>query len=154
MLNSVRLFHCARCRGQVVICSHGDRGNIYCGRGCSQAARRDSRRRAGRRDQRSRRGRFAHAERQRRYRRRSAPKVTHQGSRQEVPDDLLDRESRVAVGWRRATSHGAPDPGRCGHFCGRRCSEFVRLDFIRRRGLPRLNRTLNPSLPPEPVRSG
>jgi len=29
MQSSARLFNCARCRRQVVICSHCDRGNIY-----------------------------------------------------------------------------------------------------------------------------
>ena len=44
MQSSARLFNCARCRCQVVICSHCDRGNIYCGKRCSQTARRQSRR--------------------------------------------------------------------------------------------------------------
>ena len=65
-----RLFLCARCRIQVVLCSRCDRGNRYCGRPCrrlaSDAARRDS----ARRYQRSRRGRLAHAERSRRWRQR------------------------------------------------------------------------------------
>ena len=42
MQSSARLFNCARCRCQVVICSHCDRGNLYCGKRCSQAARRQS----------------------------------------------------------------------------------------------------------------
>lgn len=70
MQSSAHLFNCARCRCQVAICSHCDQGNIYCGKRCSQAARRQSLREASKRYQKTRRGRFAHAERQRRYRQR------------------------------------------------------------------------------------
>ena len=49
MQSSARLFNCARCRCHVVICSHCDRGNIYCGGRCSQRVRRQSVRAAGRR---------------------------------------------------------------------------------------------------------
>ena len=37
MQSSARLFNCARCRRQVVICSHCDRGNRYCGKRCAQS---------------------------------------------------------------------------------------------------------------------
>ncbi len=59
MQSSARLFNCARCRCHVVICSHCDRGNIYCGKRCSETARRQSQREASGRYQRTRRGRFA-----------------------------------------------------------------------------------------------
>ena len=132
MLSSARLFNCARCRCQVVICSHCDRGNIYCGKRCAQAARRQSRREAGRRYQKTRRGRFAHAERQRRYRRRRRAKVTHQGSPPLLPDETLPVESRTLV---RRGDFLVVHPGdgiRC-HLCGRVCSEFVRHAFLHRR---------------------
>jgi hypothetical protein len=58
MRETARLFLCAGCRAQVVICGHCDRNNRYCGRDCAQAARRASLRAAGKRYQRSRRGRF------------------------------------------------------------------------------------------------
>jgi len=58
MENTARLFNCARCRRQVAICSHCDRGNIDCGPNCSQQARRESMKAAGGRYQHSRRGRF------------------------------------------------------------------------------------------------
>ena len=89
-----RLFLCARCRVQVVLCSHCDRGNRYCGRSCRRMARDAARRESARRYQRSRRGRLAHAERSRRWRQRRdvheggdggdggggrKHKVTHQG---------------------------------------------------------------------------
>ena len=79
---SVRLYNCARCHHQVIICSPCDRGNIYCAGPCAQAARKASLKAAGKRYQRSCRGRLKHAERQRRYRARRK-KVTHQDSREE-----------------------------------------------------------------------
>ena len=132
MQSSARLFNCARCCCQVVICSHCDRGNIYCGKQCSQRARHQSRREAGRRYQRTRRGRFAHAERQRRYRQRRRAKVTHQGSRPEVADETLPAESRTSA--RRVESPPAvPGNGLRCHLCGRVCSHFLRQSFLYRR---------------------
>jgi hypothetical protein len=75
---AARLFLCARCRVQVVICSCCDRGQIYCADGCAQEARHQAQRAAGRRYQASRRGRLAHAARSGRWRARQK-NVTHQG---------------------------------------------------------------------------
>jgi hypothetical protein len=87
-----RLYLCARCRAQVILCSRCDRGNPYCGRPCWHQARKQARREAARRYQRSRSGRIAHAQRSRRWRQRRAARdaafgagvdaqnVTHQGS--------------------------------------------------------------------------
>ena len=85
-----RLYVCARCRAQVVLCSRCDRGNRYCGRACRRAAREAAQRLAAQRYQRSWRGRIAHAQRSRRWRQRrcaaaggapdDAQNVTHQGS--------------------------------------------------------------------------
>jgi hypothetical protein len=131
MQSSARLFNCARCRCQVVICSHCDRGNISCGKRCAQAARCQSRREAGRRYQKTRLGRFAHAERQRRYRQRRRAKVTHQGSPPLLPDETLPAESRTSA-WRGDFLVADPGDGiRC-HLCGRVCSEFVRHSFLHR----------------------
>jgi hypothetical protein len=106
------LFLCGRWRAQVLICSHCDRGQIYCGKRCTRAARRNSLRAAGRR---------YHASR--RYRRRK--NVTHQGS-------LAERASALL-----AAIPAAPDPSRrpgwrCQR-CGRPCPHLVRRDFRRRR---------------------
>ena len=85
-----RLFLCARCRTQVLLCSHCDRGQRYCTPACSRQAREAAQRAAARRYQRSRPGRMAHAARMRRWRshrlasRASANSVTHQGSQVEV----------------------------------------------------------------------
>ena len=81
-----RLFVCARCRAQVLLCSRCDRGQRYCGRVCSRAARDDSRREAGQRYQRSRGGRIAHAARSRRWRQQ------HQAC---TPPDLGDAEPDI-----------------------------------------------------------
>jgi hypothetical protein len=62
MESSARLFHCARCRRQVVICRRCDRGNIYCSRRCSQPARCESQRAAARRYQHTKAGRVKHAD--------------------------------------------------------------------------------------------
>lgn len=91
MERSARLFLCGRCCAQVLLCSHCDRGQHYCGRECSRQARRERRREAAQRYQQSRRGRLVHAERSRRWRARQAARtstgvaaskpniVTHQG---------------------------------------------------------------------------
>jgi predicted ATP-dependent serine protease len=88
-----RLFLCARCRVQVVLCSRCDRGNRYCSRQCRHQAREQARRETAQRYQRSWHGRIAHAQRSRRWRQRRAARdaavgagvdaqnVTHQGSR-------------------------------------------------------------------------
>jgi hypothetical protein len=85
---SARLFMCAECHAQALICSCCDRGQIYCAGDCAARARQRTRRDAGRRYQTSRRGRLAHAERTRRYRVR-CKNVTHRGP----PDDLLSSGS-------------------------------------------------------------
>jgi hypothetical protein len=71
--------------------------------------------------------------------------VTHHGSPEPLPDDLLPPGSPAIASDaaipeerpRRTTSH-------C-HWCGRRCPEFVRREFLRRRldrrGLVRHDRT-------------
>lgn len=90
MDRSARLFLCARCRDQVLLCSQCDRGQQYCSRACAGASRRERRRDAAERYQSSRCGRLRHAARTACWRRRrrtlrqrgtmcGANKVTHQG---------------------------------------------------------------------------
>ncbi len=71
-VESLRLARCPRCQRLFAICSHCDRGHVYCGPSCSEGARRDSLRRARRRHRRSPEGRLDHRdrERERRIRRR------------------------------------------------------------------------------------
>jgi len=148
MENSVRLYQCARCHCQVVICSYCDRGNIYCANGCARLARGDSLKAAGKRYQQSRRGRFSHAERQRRYRSRRN-KVTHQGSPASAPNVPL------------VTRSTAPAPAvvievkdiRC-HFCKRLCSRSLRLSFLRRAsGAGATNRQVHHWPPRDPAQA-
>lgn len=87
-----RLFLCALCYEQVIICTHCDRGNIYCSVSCSSTARKNSLREAGSRYQRSHNGRLNHALRQRHYMQRLRQfknKMTHQGSIGTTSDGLL-----------------------------------------------------------------
>lgn len=89
MDRAARLFLCARCRDQVLLCSHCDRGQQYCGRACSSVSRRERRRQTAQRYQSSRGGQLKHAaraacwrQRRRSLRQASAgdiDKVTHQG---------------------------------------------------------------------------
>lgn len=117
---TARMFLCARCHAQTVVCRRCDRGQIYCGRECSQQARRASLRAAGCRYQTSRAGRFRHAARSQRYRLRRQ-EVTHQGSISAVPDDLLPAVApEVAAGEVRCC------------FCGARCAPWVRQNFVGR----------------------
>ena len=122
-----RLFLCRGCRGQVLICSHCDRGQIYCARGCAERARRRSLREAGRRYQTSRRGRIKHAERARRYRARKNT-VPHQGSPRGRAQAVLSDTS--AVKGREAAPKDRPR-WQC-HVCHRPCSAFMRRDFLQR----------------------
>jgi len=135
-----RLFLCVRCKAQVLVCSHCDRGQIYCAQGCAQTARRDAQRAAGRRYQASRRGRVNHAARAGRYRARQN-NVTHQGSPPQPADDLVMASAVVSASKPASACPGEaarPSPGRrsgnwsC-HWCGCRCPPFVRREFLRRR---------------------
>ena len=132
---TARLFLCVRCQAQALVCSHCDRGQIYCAQGCAQTARRDAQRAAGRRYQASRRGRVNHAARAGRYRARQN-NVTHQGSPPHRADDLVMASAVVIAA---SPGEGArSSPGhRSGswscHWCGCRCSPFVRREFLRRR---------------------
>ncbi len=124
-----RLFLCARCRAQVLICSPCDRGQIYCSRECSRISRQAKVCAAGRRYQSTFKGRLTHAERVRRYRARQK-NVTHQGSLSPPPDDLLVLDSAIAVGAPEA-SVTAPSAATL-HclFCDRRLSVFVRIGYL------------------------
>lgn len=133
MREGYRQFYCARCDRTMRICSVCDRGQIYCGKTCSGAARRWSSSAAGRRYQQTRRGRRHHAARQASYRARrrasasAAKKVTHQGSTgRPHAATLCGMERRE-----RSTPVLAQPSGtlRCDS-CGQRLSDRVRFDFL------------------------
>ena len=130
-----RFFCCARCRRQSFICSHCDRGQIYCARGCAGEARRLKQREAGRRYQLTFRGRRNHAARMARYRARQN-KVTHQGSPERPVGELLSLDPETAEnGDVSASGPVASDSlsaTRC-HWCACRCPDRLRHDYLRRR---------------------
>ncbi len=139
MESTGRIFKCARCFKQVIICSRCDRGQRYCSPDCSGTARNHSQRAASHRYQQSREGRIKHALRMRLYRLRKQI-VTHQGSQPLVPNGLLqtnpaDTRKSDAAPFQSVVTRRI----QC-HFCGCHCSEFVRLDFLQRRR----DRYLNP----------
>ena len=132
---SCRLFACAGCHAQVIICCRCDRGQCYCAGECSRAARRCKSREARQRYQASPRGRAKHAACQSRYRarkRNQTNKVTDQGSLRLPSDGLLPVDSTTPAQTfsdRPSTPLTAPH---C-HFCGRAQSDFFRIGPLRRR---------------------
>src|SRR5215207_3704474 len=80
MKHTPRLYYCLLCHAQAVICSHCDRGQIYCSDTCSKIARVKSCREANKRYQLKPNGKRQHALRQKRYRMRQKEKVTDHGS--------------------------------------------------------------------------
>jgi hypothetical protein len=135
--SSARLFLCARCQVQVLLCRQCDRGQQYCGRECSGQARRARRREAAQRYQRSLRGRQLHAERSRRWRVRQqvaavpladvtenedAGTVTHRGCLAAQADGPASA----------ATVSGVAPPlrWRCS-CCWQPLTPYVRLGFLR-----------------------
>ncbi len=142
MPDTGRMFICARCRAQVVICRDCDRGQIYCTRACAEQARGASLRAAGRRYQASRAGRFAHAARSHRYRARRKI-VTHQGSVAPTGGDLLPAEAVLATVAVDSDSAEVEEPGHRCHVCNGRCAPAVRLGFVRHRQ-PRATPTARP----------
>jgi hypothetical protein len=131
----------------VLLCSRCDRGQRYCGRACSRAARLASRREAAKRYQRSRAGRMAHAARSRRWRQRRRERdqarssaaldtgtvnfVTHQGSPMPVLDaPLAALEQADACTSVVSDASATPIVVRCRR-CAAVLSPWVRQGFLR-----------------------
>ena len=129
---SGRLFLCAGCRQQVVVCSCCDRGQIYCADGCAQQARHLTVQHAGRRYQASHRGRRMHAARMSRWRARRE-KVTHHGSPAPPAGDLLAPAAMTIPSDAAAPADQARVAGPHCHWCGRSCPPLLRQGFLRRR---------------------
>tara|TARA_X000001036_G_scaffold439621_1_gene491464 strand:+ start:302 stop:748 length:447 start_codon:yes stop_codon:yes gene_type:complete len=125
---SARLYACAMCHAQVVICSSCDRGNIYCNAACAQISRQNSLKEAGKRYQNTYQGKVAHARRQHRYREQQK-KVTHQGSRQLTSSDLLSTGSEN-LSVKDVSSEQEDNEIYFCHFCASRCSKFLRNTFL------------------------
>ena len=138
MSSSARLYHCARCHCQVIICRHCDRGNVYCANGCAEQARSDSLRRAAKRYRSTRHGRHSNADRQRRFRAHQKQKVTHQGSPAVTGPVLLQSALNRRKRGQEAARHRTETAIYC-HFCQRECTPYLRNDFLRptQRGKPR-----------------
>jgi hypothetical protein len=131
METSGRLFSCARCSRQVIICSFCDRNNIYCCPECSQLARKKSLCDAGKRYQSTLKGGHKHADRQRRYRQRLAKKVkivTHHTSPILSDNDLLPKPCEQ----KKRLMQLETKIIYC-HFCDGCCSPFLRFRFLHRR---------------------
>ena len=127
MEHTPRLFSCLRCHAQVVICSHCDRGQIYCGSQCSAAARLQSCRAAEKRYQLTPGGKMRHALRQRRYRARLREKVTDHSSHSPAQNALLPQVKNKAK--EAVMNHGGRQP-RC-YFCKKSVSSLFRSGFLR-----------------------
>ena len=168
MARSARLFLCARCRDQVLLCSHCDRGQLYCSRACSFARRHERRRETAQRYQSSQAGRLKHAARSACWRKRQRSqrqpgagadidKVTHQGCLHALADASLHAcDTPPSACEATALTETAPDaalatPGAllfAPPVC-RRCAHsllpHVRLSVLRRSSVPRHSRHDHPS---------
>ncbi len=145
-MESCRIYNCARCHIQVVICSHCDHGNVYCSGGCAEISRRESVRKAGARYQgNKKKGAKKHAARMERYRERlrNSKKVTHQGSASLSQDDLLSANSEPLSETVNPTPSARTSitfsADRC-HFCGKRCTKCLRNRFLGGRRVPTVNK--------------
>lgn len=150
-----RLFLCARCQAQVLVCSQCDRGQRYCNSGCADITRLSRQREAGKRYQQSRAGRHKHAARMHQWRKRRAATtkiVTHHGSQGTPADAVLPgnesppaispdsqalspcspiTSKAIAVIATASTHSGILAPvWRC-HWCQAPCPTLVRQGFLR-----------------------
>ncbi|ASJ70320.1 hypothetical protein IMCC3135_00975 [Granulosicoccus antarcticus IMCC3135] len=129
--SSARLFQCARCYAQTMICRCCDRGNRYCSN-CTIPAHKEARQRAAKRYQQSLQGRSKHADRQRRYRARQrvlAVKVTHQGSSETIDVVAVAKKPLATPLRQKRTEHYSNFTIVC-DYCEGICSQFLRSDFL------------------------
>ena len=132
MCRSARLYNCARCHHQVIICSHCDRGNIYCSGHCSTQSRLEKQQEANCRYQSTAKGRHGHATRQQHYRQRQKQKVTYQGSVDLASYDLLHAEPEGDKTVKKAATSPllTDQSAHVCHFCGCRCMQSLRWVFL------------------------
>lgn len=127
MKHTPRLFSCMRCHAQTLVCSHCDRGQIYCDPTCAHAARVQSCRSAEKRYQLTPGGKMKHALRQRRYRARLEKIVTDHSSHSPTSNGLLKTVKNKAV---KADMSQGDDNKRC-CFCKKPVSSWIRNGFLR-----------------------
>lgn len=143
-----RIFACARCQVEVLVCIGCDRGRRYCGSQCSALARRQAQRADGKRYQSSAAGSLAHARRSQRYRQRRRERLAQQQSLPPPPSSPPPpppAKSDASVGSREPCAGGvlaaqlnvAPATGcdewrRPCYWCSQECHSVVRRDFPRR----------------------
>ena len=127
---SGRLYSCARCHCQVIICSHCDRGNIYCSGECSQAARCEKIKQANQRYEQTSKAKRLKSIRQQRYRQsQKAKKATDQGTLVVRLYDLLLSElkqlKKRLINYRLLYCRHL-----CCHFCATPCDDFLRQGYL------------------------
>lgn len=139
-VDSGRWFACVRCHAQVLLCRRCDRGQIYCSRLCSDAARHQFQCEAGQRYQRSWPGRVRHAARSRRWRQRQ--RLARQARLEIAADDIVTHQGSLAPSADAPLAPCDPDPvepnlssltsafWRCRR-CGCALSTQVRSRFLR-----------------------
>ena len=149
-LSSARRYHCARCQVPVLICSHCDRGQIYCFNGCRELAQKERGKRKAKRYQSTPQGQRNNARRQSNYRKRQGAPPTPVSTESAVNSTqsntpnkpAADPEITKIVTHRGSAVPGAsvvlPDSSNSSSFfhcdcCSRACSHFVRIHFLRTR---------------------
>ncbi len=156
VMESFRIFFCARCNKETRICRNCDRGNIYCGPECGKQKRAEPHRRAVSRYQKSPIGKIKHRVNQSRYRHKSDPQlvwvkchtknVTDQGTEiiapvvpcldnQEVQADtrqVIEVPKQALLSTRNAPDRleRSDEKVSC-DFCGRLGGPFFRFGFSR-----------------------
>lgn len=124
-----RIYNCARCHCQVVICQDCDRGNIYCNSHCASIARQQGLKEANIRYKKKPHAKRLHAAAQSRYRQRLVKKVMDQGSEDLGKNALLDSNKKPAVNVKEERAPGTL----CCHFCNKALERGLRNTFLRRR---------------------
>lgn len=127
MKHSSRLFYCSSCLQQVVICSHCDRGNIYCSPKCALITRQKYCKASNKRYQQTQKGRLNNALRQKRFRARLKNKVTDHSSQNIRKNALLQKAKNNAT--MNVIKQDADDMKCC--FCNKTVHYWLRHDFLR-----------------------
>lgn len=129
MKQTSRLYQCALCHRQAIVCSQCDRGQIYCSKTCSDKARTQSVKSARTRYRQSFKGKRNHAACQARYRDRLSKIVMDQGS---PPLDQCASMDSLNKHPKNTEKEQSPEQLTC-CFCKKQVSDWLRSDFLRRR---------------------